>query len=330
MTVLLALVATLVLVLLAYFGGQVDGLQVVFGVIVPYAAIVLFLGGFIAKVARWAKAPVPFRIPTTCGQQKSLPWIASSKLDNPSSTLGVIGRMALEVLFFRSLFRNTKVEIKPGGKAVYSPNKWLWAAGLAFHYSFLIIFLRHLRFFTEPVPGFVNRIQAVDGFFEIGVPTIFLTSFLLLGAVGFLLLRRLVTPTLRYISLANDYFPLFLLLAIGTTGVLLRHFVKADLEQIKAVAMGILSLQPVTGQALAPLFTVHFFLVCVLFAVFPYSKLMHMAGVFLSPTRNLANNNRAQRHVNPWNPDLEFHSYAAYEDEFRDKMKAANIPVEKE
>ncbi len=330
MTVLVALVATLVLVLLAFFGGQVAGLHVVFGVIVPYAAIVLFLGGFIYRVAKWARAPVPFRIPTTCGQQKSLSWIRASKLDNPSTTLGVIGRMALEVLLFRSLFRNTKVEVRPGGKVVHTPNKWLWAAALAFHYSLLVIILRHLRFFTEPVPGFVNHIQAVDGFLDIWVPHIFLTSFLFLGALGFLLLRRLVTPSLRYISLANDYFPLFLLLSIGTTGILLRHFFKTDLEGVKAMAMGLLSLHPVTPEAISPLFTIHFFLVCVLFAVFPFSKLMHMAGVFMSPTRNLANNNRMIRHVNPWNPTLKFRTYEEYEDEFRDKMKAAGIPVEKE
>jgi nitrate reductase gamma subunit len=330
MTVLVALVATLVLVLLAFLGAQVEGLRIVFGVIVPYAAIVLFLGGFVARVTKWARAPVPFRIPTTCGQQKSLAWIPTSYFDNPHNNLGVIGRMALEVLFFRSLFRNTQVEIKPGGNVVHAPNKWLWAAGLAFHYSLLVIVIRHLRFFTEPVPGFVNKVQAVDGFFEIGVPVIFLTSFLLLGSLAFLLLRRLVTPTLRYISLPNDYFPLFLLLSIGITGVLLRHFVKTDIEGIKAMAMGILSFQPVTPAGISPLFTIHFFLVCVLFAVFPFSKLMHMAGVFMSPTRNMANTNRMKRHVNPWNRPLKFRTYEEYEDEFRDKMKAANIPVEKE
>ena len=238
--------------------------------------------------------------------------------------------MLLEVLFFRSLFRNTQVEIKAGGNVIHSPNKWLWAAGLAFHYSFLVIFIRHLRFFTEPVPGFVNKIQAVDGFFEIGVPAVFLTSFILLGSLGFLLLRRLVTPTLRYISLANDYFPLFLLLGIGTTGVLLRHFLKTDIEGIKEMAMGILSFHPVIPESVDPLFTIHFFLVCVLFAVFPFSKLMHMAGVFMSPTRNMANNNRMRRHVNPWNHPVKFRAYEEYEDEFRDKMKAAGIPVEKE
>jgi nitrate reductase gamma subunit len=64
----------------------------------------------------------------------------------------------------------------------------------------------------------------------------------------------------------------------------------------------------VTPTGIDPLFTAHFFLVCVLFAVFPFSKLMHMAGVFMSPTRNMANNNRMRRHVNPWNPTLDFHT----------------------
>lgn len=57
---------------------------------------------------------------------------------------------------------------------------------------------------------------------------------------------------------------------------------------------------------------------------------MHLAGVFLSPTRNLANNNRTKRHINPWNPPVKVHTYEEYEEEFRDKMVAAGIPVERE
>ena len=71
-------------------------------------------------------------------------------------------------------------------------------------------------------------------------------------------------------------------------------------------------------------------MVGVLFAYFPFSKLTHMAGVFLSPTRNLANNNREIRHINPWNAPVKLHTYEEYEDEFREKMKGAGIPVEKE
>ncbi len=81
---------------------------------------------------------------------------------------------------------------------------------------------------------------------------------------------------------------------------------------------------------ISPLFFGHLLLVCVLIAYLPFSKLMHMIGVFLSPTRNLANNNRAVRHVNPWDYPVKVHTYEEYEDEFRDKMKAAGVPVEKE
>ena len=60
---------------------------------------------------------------------------------------------------------------------------------------------------------------------------------------------------------------------------------------------------------------VHLLLVSVLAAYFPFSKLMHIGGVFLSPTRNLANNNRSQRHINPWNYPVKTHSYAEWEED---------------
>ena len=74
----------------------------------------------------------------------------------------------------------------------------------------------------------------------------------------------------------------------------------------------------------------HLFLVCMLLVYFPFGKLVHLAGVFLSPTRNMANNNRMVRHVNPWDYPVKVHSYEEYEDEWRDKMKAAGVPVDKE
>jgi hypothetical protein len=44
----------------------------------------------------------------------------------------------------------------------------------------------------------------------------------------------------------------------------------------------------------------------------------------------LANSNRVRRHINPWNPAIEGHSYAEWEDEFRDKLKASGYALEKE
>ncbi len=329
MNALISLVAVLALFLLAFLGVQVAGLHVLFGVILPYVAIVLFIGGLIYRVTYWAKSPVPFRIPTTCGQEKSLPWIKSSRLDNPHDTLGVIGRMVLEVLFFRSLFRNTRTELTGrSNRVVYGADKWLWLGGMAFHWTFLVIILRHLRFFIEPVPSFVLLMQELDGFMQVGVPVTYASGFILLGALGFLFLRRVYIPQVRYISLINDYFPLFLIIGIGTTGVLLRHIIKTDVVGIKELAMGLISFHPVVPDGVHYLFYGHLFLVTVLLAYFPFSKLLHMPGVFFSPTRNLANNNRMVRHVNPWDYPVEFHTYEKYEDEFRDKMIGAGIPVD--
>jgi nitrate reductase gamma subunit len=286
--------------------------------------------GFVLRILRWARCPVPFRIPTTCGQQKSLSWIKNNNLENPHNGWGVFWRMVLEVLFFRSLFRNTKSDLKDGPKLVYGSSKWLWLGGLAFHWSFLIIFIRHFRFFAEPVPGLIIALEKVDSFFQIWLPIIYVTDVLILGALTYLVLRRLMDSKLRYISLVSDYFPLFLILGIAITGVWMRYFQKVDIISIKQLSLGLFSFSPVIPEGISSLFFTHLFLVCVLIAYFPFSKLMHMGGVFMSPTRNLANNNRVKRHINPWNPKVEFHSYEEYEDEFREVMKEAGMPLDKE
>jgi len=330
MSAIFSIFAVLVLVLAAYLGVQTAKLHQVFGVWFPYAAIVLFLAGFVYRVLKWAKAPVPFRIPTTCGQQKSHDWLPHAKLEAPFTTLQVIGRMALEVLFFRSLFRNTRACLREGDKRfVYGPTKWLWLAGLAFHYSFLVIFIRHFKYFAEPVPGFVKLAQDLDGFFQIGLPLLYLTDVVILAAVTYLFLRRVFLPHMRYISLASDYFPLMLILGIAVTGVWMRYFDKVDVVGVKELATGLISLKPTIPASVSALFYVHLFLVSVLIAYFPWSKLMHLGGVFLSPTRNLANNNRAVRHINTWNYKVKTHPYHEYEEEFHGLMKEAGFPLDK-
>lgn len=238
--------------------------------------------------------------------------------------------MLLEVFLFRSLFRNTKVDLREGPILRYGSAKWLWLGALAFHYSFLTILVRHLRFFTEPIPFFVKWAETLDGILQVGVPTLYQTDMVILAAVAYLFLRRVFVPQLRYISLANDYFPLFLIVAIAVSGILMRYFFKTNIVGVKELTMGLVTFSPKIPEGIGVIFYIHLFLVSILFAYFPFSKLMHMGGVFLSPTRNLANNNRAVRHINPWNYPVKVHTYEEYEDEFREKMKEAGLPVEKE
>ena len=305
------------------------GGEVFFGVIIPYLALTIFVLGFINRVIDWARSPVPFRISTTCGQQKSLPWIKSANIDNPSTTGGVIVRMILEVVFLRSLFRNTKCELKEGSKISYKWEKWLWLFSLIFHWSLFTVLFRHLRFFTEPVPACVQLLEKLDGFLQIGLPGLMLSGVALLAAVTFLFLRRIWIPQVKYISLGSDYFPLFLIFGIAFTGILMRYFTKVDIVGVKAFTMGLVTFTPHITKGVGSIFYVHLFFVSVLLAYFPFSKLMHLGGIFMSPTRNLANNSRAVRHVNPWNYPVKIHTYEAYEDDFREKMIEAGLPVEK-
>ncbi len=330
MSLWFSIIVILVLIAIPWVGAGIPGIQTLFGVVIPYIAIAVFLVGFVLKVLKWAKSPVPFRIPTTSGQQKSLPWIKSANLENPHNLAGVIGRMLLEVLFFRSLFRNTTTAINEGDKVTYGSTKYLWAAGMAFHYGFLLIILRHFKYFVDPTPQFVNWLQYMDNFFQIGLPIIYLTDIVFMAGVGYLLLRRLFDAKIKYISLPSDYFPLLLLIGIGTTGILMRYFTKVDIVSIKELGVGLLSFSPVVPEGISAVFFIHLFLVNCLLMYIPFSKLMHMAGVFMSPTRNLVNNNRVKRHINPWNYDVKVHTYEEYEDEFRDVMKGAGLPLDKE
>lgn len=331
MQILISLAAVAALFGAGYLGAMA-GLKPVIGIVAPAAGLAVFLIGMVMKVMSWAKSPVPFRITTTCGQQKSLPWLPHEKYDNPFTPGQTVVRMLLEVLCFRSLLKNTKTQLV-NGKPVYATDIWLWLGAIAFHYSFLVVVLRHVRLFAEPVPAWVTALASADGFMQIGVPVFYLSSFIILAGLLYLLWRRISIPTVRYISLVNDYFPLLLLIGIAGSGFCLRYIGKTDVVAIKQLGMGLAAFQPPATaviNGIAPLFFGHLFLVSVFLMYFPFSKLTHAAGVFLSPTRNLANNNRAVRHINPWNYPVKVHTYEEYEDELRDIMIEAGVPVEKE
>ncbi len=331
-----AFIAVIVLFLIAWAGVAL-GLEGLFGIVIPYLAIAIFIVGFVYKILSWTRSPVPFRITTTAGQHKSLPWLNYARIDNPSSGFAVVIRMALEILTFRSLFRNTRMKLREGGKLAYQLEVFLWVGALAFHYAFLTVLIRHTRFFTEPVPFFVQLIEKVDSFFRVeilydavqfGVPGIYLSGFVLLAAVTYLALRRIFISNVKYISLVSDFFPLFLIIGIAFTGILMRYVTKVDIAAAKALTMGLVTFRWTIPEGLGAVFYIHLFFVSVLLAYFPFSKLMHLGGVFLSPTRNMTGDTRARRHVNPWNQPVPVHTYEEYEDDFREKMVEAGLPVD--
>lgn len=229
-----------------------------------YLATLLFVVGLIYRISDYARTPAPLKIPTTPA---------------PTTTGGVVLRMTREVVFFESLFK---------------ANLWIWALGWLFHASMALVVLRHLRYFTEPVWGWVAFIQPFG---------IYAGITMLFGLAG-LWARRLFVERIRYISTPSDHLMLLLLIAIAASGLLMKFAAHTDVIAVKHFFQGWmhLSIQPLPADALL---LVHLSLVMLLMAIFPISKLLHAPGVFFSPTRNQTDNPREQRHVAAWAKNLE-------------------------
>jgi len=191
----------------------------------------------------------------------------------PISKIGVVWRLFTEVAFFNSLFK---------------ANKWTWAGSIAFHLAMVVVLIRHIRYFC-PVPEWFAMINIFG----------IMAGLVMVGALGFLFLRRLAVDRVRIISSPADYIVLLILIGIGTTGLMMDFVVRPDIVTIKAAMSGMLTFSSAAPPADIGFF-VHFILVLVLMVYFPFSKLMHAGGIFFSPTRNQTDNPREKRHVNPW------------------------------
>jgi len=192
----------------------------------------------------------------------------------PLSRGGVILRMAREVFFFESLFKSTK---------------WTWLFGWLFHICMAVVLLRHLRYFYEPMCEIGRFVQFFGKYAAFGM----------VAGLGGLLARRILVDRVRYISAISDYLMLGLLLAIGISGLSMTFLVHTDIVALKAFVLGLMhfSWHPLPGD---PLLLLHLTLVATLMIVFPFSKLLHMPGVFFSPTRNQVDDAREKRHVAAW------------------------------
>ncbi len=197
----------------------------------------------------------------------------------PTTTGGVVLRMLREVTLFESLFK---------------ANLWIWLFGWMFHVSLALVLARHLRYFTEPVWFWVAWIQPFGLYAGLAMVA---------GLTG-LWARRFLVERIRYISTPSDHLMLALLLGIGLSGLSMKFLVHTDIIDLKAFALGLIYFdwQPLPAS---PLLYLHLFLVALLIAIFPYSKLLHAPGVFFSPGRNQADNPREQRHLAPWAADLD-------------------------
>jgi nitrate reductase gamma subunit len=229
-----------------------------------YVSAAILVVGVTLKIRAYLRTPAPLKIPTTPA---------------PTTTGGVALRLAREIVFFESLFRSSK---------------WTWAFSWMFHGALLLVLLRHVRYFQEPVWEPIVLVQSVGAYAGIAM---------MLGLAG-LWARRWLVDRVRYISTISDHLHLVLLLAIGCTGLGMRLVSHTDIVAFKAFTLGLLrlDLQPLPTD---PVLLAHLVLVSLLMMIFPISKLMHAPGLLFSPTRNQADTPREQRHLAAWASALE-------------------------
>uniref|UniRef100_A0A7J2TLW0 Menaquinol oxidoreductase n=1 Tax=Archaeoglobus fulgidus TaxID=2234 RepID=A0A7J2TLW0_ARCFL len=297
---------------------------VIFGVIVPYIAFAIFVIGVVYKFVYWAKSAVPLKIPTTSGQQKSLNFIKRTiydRFDSPFTKWETVVRMLLEIFAFRSLLKNTRYYMD---RLSQRDARWLWLFAILFHYCLLLVLIRHTKFFLEPVPAFVEMLSELEAFKGVFIPSLYISGIAIIVALFLLWFRRIFLSRERCISLPSDHFALILLLAIVISGNLMRYFIKVDISAVKGLILSLMAFDIPRAVEFAntiePMFYIHFALGSFLLAYFPFSKLMHAGGIFFSPTRNMPNNCRAERHVNPWNPPYKGITWQEYYEAYKDQL----------
>ena len=237
--------------------------SILFAILFYFATLVFVVGTFY-RIGVYTRTPAPLKIPTTPA---------------PITTGGVVLRMSREVFLFESLFK---------------ANLWTWGLGWLFHASLALVLLRHLRYFTEPVWGWVAFIQPFGMYAGITM---------LLGVAG-LSARRIFVERIRYISTPSDHLMLALFMAIAISGLTMRFFAHTDVIAVKGFMLGLMHFNLQALPSNIALYA-HLSLVALLLMIFPVSKLLHAPGLFFSPGRNQADNPRDKRHVSGWGKQLE-------------------------
>lgn len=230
-------------------------LTIIFTLLFYFAAATLVIG-LANKIRQYASTPAPLKIPTTPA---------------PTTATGVVMRMLKEVVLFSSLFK---------------ANKWIWLFGWVMHAALLLVLLRHLRYFTDPVWAWVGALQSIGSY----------AGFALLAGLAGLWARRFLVERIRYISAPSDHLMLALLVGIGITGLGMKFVAHTDIVAVKAFFLGLIYFdwQTMPNDWLLVL---HLSLVALLMIIFPFSKLLHAPGVFFSPSRNQIDNPREKRHL---------------------------------
>ncbi len=222
--------------------------------ILPYITVVIFTFGLLYRLGRWAGSRIVHNITMS-------PF--------PQSNSQVLGIYAAEVIFFRSLFNF---------------DRSLWAGGWLMHIALFSIIGGHVMgiYFLGRQFVHIGMTEQLSEQMSALLGTTF--GIIVFVALLYLLYRRFAIAKVREVTGASDYLHLILLLSIVTIGNIMRLFdVGIPYAPVKDYVTHLVMLQPLPANhevLTKPFFVLHIFFVQILLMIFPFSKLLHVFGMF--------------------------------------------------
>lgn len=215
------------------------------GVMMPPVTFVIFVAAMLNRLLTWRKLPKP------------------GMTLFPAAKNGTARGVLKETLLFPSLFR---------------ADRFLWVLSWVFHAMLALILIGHLRVVTDfPALWAALHINADTMSAAVGGAA----GLMILIMVVLLIARRAGLSRVREISAPADYFALFLILAIVLTGNAMRFLGHFDLAASRQYFASLVMFRwpdvPQNGWFLA-----HLFLGQVLLLYIPFSKILHLGGVFFT------------------------------------------------
>lgn len=223
--------------------------------VLPYITVTVFTLGILYRLGRWAGARIVHNI---------------TLAPFPQNNSQVVGIFATEVIFFRSLFKSDFA---------------LWVGAWVMHIALFSVIGGHLMGIYTLGKQFVY-IGMSEGLSE-AMSSLLGTTFgiVVFFALLYLLFRRMSIQKVKEVTVTSDYLILILLLSIVTAGDIMRLVPSLSMEYApaKEYVTYLVMLQPIPATAEVlhnVIFVIHLLLVQLLLIIFPFSKLMHILGMF--------------------------------------------------
>ena len=234
-----------------------DAVRIVLGVVLPFVALVVFVGGMIYRLSTWRKLASP----------------AMTLFPAPAPGGATTMNTLKEALLFKSLFHGDRM---------------LWAFAWVFHAVLLLVFLGHFRVFTPLIDNALIPIIGVDGVHAMSAGAGGAAGVVILGAVALLFIRRMSVQRAREVTGVTDYLALLLIAAVIMTGNKMRFGgdqYHGFLDQTRDFFWALMTFSSgvTTHDALMDnLFLVHMTLALLLIMAIPFSKILHLGGIFFT------------------------------------------------